>query len=200
MLISRTFAEHLHFGYMIIIGITGTLGAGKGTIVEYLTGQRNFVHYSVRAFIAEELTRRELPVNRDNLTHVANELRFNHSPSYITDQLFERALLSGQNCVIESIRTPGEITSLREKGRFILFAVDADPEVRYRRIYLRKSETDDISFNTFIANEKREFTSSDPNKQNLKKCIEMADVVFNNNGTKMELFTNVEATLNGLKI
>ena len=34
---------------MIIIGITGTLGAGKGTIVDYLVKQKGFVHYSVRA-------------------------------------------------------------------------------------------------------------------------------------------------------
>ena len=38
---------------MITIGITGTLGAGKGTIVDYLIEKRGFVHYSVRAFITE---------------------------------------------------------------------------------------------------------------------------------------------------
>ena len=33
----------------IIIGITGTLGAGKGTVVEYLK-KKSFKHYSVRSF------------------------------------------------------------------------------------------------------------------------------------------------------
>ena len=45
---------------MITIGITGTLGAGKGTIVDYLVKNRGFVHYSVRAFITEEIKRRGL--------------------------------------------------------------------------------------------------------------------------------------------
>ena len=45
---------------MIIIGITGTLGAGKGTIVDYLVKERGFVHYSVRAFITEEIEKREI--------------------------------------------------------------------------------------------------------------------------------------------
>ena len=38
---------------MIIIGITGTLGAGKGTIVDYLCKKRGFLHYSVREFLEE---------------------------------------------------------------------------------------------------------------------------------------------------
>ncbi|MBQ4206222.1 MAG: AAA family ATPase, partial [Bacteroidales bacterium] len=65
---------------MNIIGITGTLGAGKGTIVEYLIEKKGYVHYSVRAFLAEEIKRRGMEVNRDTLTMVANELRANNSP------------------------------------------------------------------------------------------------------------------------
>ena len=38
---------------MKIIGITGTIGAGKGTIVDYLVKQKNFKHYSVRNFLIE---------------------------------------------------------------------------------------------------------------------------------------------------
>ena len=49
---------------MITIGITGTLGAGKGTIVDYLIQHRGFVHFSVRAFITEEINRRGREVNR----------------------------------------------------------------------------------------------------------------------------------------
>ena len=118
---------------MIIIGITGTLGAGKGTIVDYLIKEKGFVHYSVRAFIAEEITKRGQEVNRDTLTAMGNELRATHTPSYITDQLFERAKAEGKNAVIESVRTPGEIASLRQKGQFYLFAVDANQRIRYDR-------------------------------------------------------------------
>ena len=40
---------------MKIIGITGTIGAGKGTIVDYLVLQKGYEHYSVRSFIKEEI-------------------------------------------------------------------------------------------------------------------------------------------------
>lgn len=181
---------------MLIIGITGTLGAGKGTIVAYLSEQKQFEHYSVRNFLIEEIEKRNLPVNRDSMTMVANELRAGHSPSYVTDQLYNRALISSKNCIIESIRTPGEIDSLREKNNFYLFAIDAPSEIRYQRILLRKSETDNISYQTFIENENREMDTDDPNKQNLRKCIEMADFVFDNSGSIKDLEEQVEIVLN----
>ena len=185
---------------MLIIGITGTLGAGKGTIVDYLVKEKGFVHFSVRGFITEEINRQGLPVNRDSMVKVANKLRADHSPSYIIDQLYEQAMLTGKNCIIESIRTPGEVQSLREKGNFVLFAVDADPMLRYQRIVLRNSETDNISYDVFLQNEKREMISDDPNKQNLRRCIQLADHVLTNNSSIPELIHQVSVILDKLKI
>jgi len=181
---------------MIIIGITGTIGAGKGTIVEYLVKNNGFNHYSVRGFITEEILKRNLEVNRDNMVVVANDLRKGHTSSYIALQLFEQAKESGKNCVIESLRTIGEVEALKSKGKFYLFAVDADSRIRYNRIVLRKSETDDISYETFVENEQRELSSNDPNKQNLSACIKMADYIFYNNGSLEELYKKLQEVLN----
>jgi len=176
---------------MKVIGITGTLGAGKGTVVDYLVRNMGYKHYSVRAFINEEILSRKMVSNRDSMVVVAYDLRAKNSPSYITDQLYHSAKASGDDCVIESIRTPGEIISLRKKGEFYLLAVDADPKIRYDRIMHRGSETDNISFDTFLKNEEREMTSDDPNKQNLKRCIEMADVCFKNDNDLESLYKAV---------
>jgi len=104
-------------------------------------------------------------------------------------------LKTGGNAVIESIRTPGEVEFLRKQGNFYLFAVDADPEIRFKRIRQRGSETDHIDFETFLANEAREMNTTDPNKQNLAQCIKMADFKFDNNGDVASLYAEVDRVL-----
>jgi dCMP deaminase len=178
----------------MIIGITGTLGAGKGTIVEYLLG-RGFKHYSVRAFLTEEIMKRGLEVNRENMVSVGNDLRAKFGPSHIVEELHRQAVVDGGNSVIESIRCPGEVEALRKKARFVLFAVDADLEARYSRVVGRASVTDKLSFEEFVAAEQREMESNDPYKQNLRKCIGMADHRFKNDWTIDELHGKVGAVL-----
>ena len=185
---------------MIIIGITGTLGAGKGTIVDYLVEKKDFANFSVRNFLLEKIRELGMPENRDSMYNLANELRAKHGPSYIVDQLFEQAKQTAINSIIESIRTTGEIASLRQKGTFYLFAVDADPRIRYDRIQLRKSETDSVSFEIFRQNEQRESISSDPGIQNLKACIREADYLIMNNGTIDELHIQLDTILNQINV
>lgn len=184
---------------MVIIGITGTIGAGKGTIVDYLVKNLNFKHFSVRSFLIEEINRRSMTINRDSLVNVANDLRAKYSPAYIVEQLYKRAKKSKLNCIIESIRTAGEVELLRSKENFYLLAVDADSKIRYERIHLRSSETDNISYEEFIINEQREYSSADPNKQNLSKCIEMADYKIENNKTLNYFHTQLDKILKEIK-
>ena len=180
---------------MLIISITGTLGAGKGTIVEYLQS-KGFMHYSVREFILREVTRRGLEPNRDNITLVANDVRKPNSPYYLIEEILKVARKENKNCVIESVRAVGEIEYLRKNVKnFLLFGIDADIQKRYERISARKSSTDNVSFEKFVADEKKESDNIDPWKGNLPACLKLADYIFQNNGTKEELFAEVEKVL-----
>ncbi|MDB4303473.1 AAA family ATPase [Desulfosarcina sp.] len=179
----------------MIIGITGTLGAGKGTIVEYLK-EKGFIHQSARAFVTEEIVRRNIDINRDNMVMIANEMRKKYGPNYIAEQLYERGIKKGKDIIIESIRTVAEAEALKKKGDFLLLAVDADPKLRYERVSKRGTETDNISFEKFFEDEKKEMTSDDPTKQNLSACIKIADRVINNDSTIEELHKKVESVTN----
>jgi dephospho-CoA kinase len=164
-------------------------------VVDYLVQNLGYKHYSVREFLTEEIIKRGMEVNRDSMVLVANDLRARHTPWYIVEQLYLKAKESGQNCVIESIRTPGEVELLAKQDNFHLLAIDADPKIRYDRISIRKSETDSIGFDEFIQNEQREMTSTDPNKQNISKCIEMSERTFYNNSSIDELYHQINTYL-----
>jgi len=185
---------------MQIIGITGTNASGKGTVVEILKKDFGFEHLSVRDYIAKEVRKRKLEVNRNTLIETANDIREKHSPSYIVEELYKEAEKLQKPVVIESIRTEGEVEALQKKPSFILIAVDADRKKRYKRSLKRNSETDHLTFEDFVKAEEREMTSNDKGKQNLKRCIEMADVVIPNNGTIEDLKKNIRGYINHSQI
>lgn len=184
---------------MLIIGITGTNASGKGTVVEILKKDFGFEHLSVREYITKGIKRKGLKVTRETLIETANEIRKNHSPSYIVEQLYKEAEKLHKPVVIESIRTVGEIKALRKKPNFLLIAVDADRKIRYERSLKRNSETDNLSYKEFVQIEEKEMNSNNEGKQNLKKCIEMADIVILNNGTIEDLRKQVGTYLKTIK-
>ncbi|MFH1365566.1 MAG: deaminase [archaeon] len=183
----------------MIIGITGTLGAGKGTVVEFLK-QKGFAHYSVRDFLTKEIEKRNLPVNIDSMVLVANDLREKNSPSYIVKQLYQQASKQGGNCIIESIRSIGEVEALKSNRNFYLIAVDTPSDVRYSRIILRSSETDNLTYEEFIEKEKRQMQSLNPNEQNIKKCMEMADFIVHNDKDFQYLKRQIDLIYDRIKI
>ncbi len=182
----------------MIIGITGTIGAGKGTVVDYLVQQKGFIHFSARALILEEVIKRGLEVMRENTTLVANDLRTTYGPDYIAKELCRRAAdaqKQGKNAVMESLRSVGEVKFIRSIPGSRVFGVDADPHIRYQRVTSRKTELDQITFERFVAQEKAEMNPNDPTKGDLAACIALADVVFMNNGTMEALEAQVEKAL-----
>lgn len=179
---------------MIVIGVTGTLGAGKGTVAQYLVS-KGFKHFSVRDYLTKILLEEKKPVNRETMLALANGLREKYGFSYITDKVFEEAEKSKHNAIIESFRHPDEIKSLQNKSNFYLFSVDAPIKTRYLRIKKRASATDKINFEEFKKQEERETKNKSNFASNLFESMKLANFKFENNGTEKALYKKIDMAL-----
>lgn len=177
----------------MIIGLTGSFGAGKGAVVEYLV-QKGFKYYSATEFIKEEIARRGMPPNRDSMIVVANDMRAKNGPAYIVESLYGRAKSYGGDAVIEALRALAEVREIKKLG-VIVIGVDADPEIRYTRAYARGEEKDNVSFEKFLAQEREESNPDNPAKQDIFGALKESDAVVQNNGTLEELRVQVDRIL-----
>ena len=184
----------------MIIGITGTDGAGKGAAVDHLVKKHSFTHYSSRASIETEVAKRGLEATRENLRLVANDMRGTDGRDVLVQRALERIVADTvHDAVIESIRAVAEAETLVAEGG-ILLAVDADPKERYRRITGRKSSSDNVSYEEFLAHEAMEMSDTDPNGMQKAKVMEMADYTIMNNRSLAALRKDVDAFLASLAV
>ena len=181
---------------MILIGITGTNGSGKGVVVEYLVNQKSFAYYSNSGYISEELKRRGMELSRSNMRMVGNEFREKYGSAYLVEVALKKAQESkAAHVVVEAIRSSGEAEKIKEVGG-VLWVVDAERKLRYDRIYARRSGKDLVDFDAFVEQEEREwFGREGQHDMNMKKVMEMADDTIFNSGTLEELHIQIERAL-----
>jgi dephospho-CoA kinase len=166
------------------IGLTGLNCSGKGVASEVLI-EKGYSYFSLSDEVREEAARRGLDPGRDNLTAIGNDLREKEGPGTLAKRILPR--LSAP-AVIDSIRNPEEINVLRDTGDFVLIAVTAPAEIRFRRMLERGRGGDAATFETFLEHEEREKSGS-ASRQQLHTCLEMADITIEN-GNGLEEFRN----------
>lgn len=186
----------------MIIGIGGTNGAGKDTVAQLLADKYGYLFVGATELLNEELMKRGWPLDRVHKSQLSAEWRRESGMAAIVDKAvaaYEKVPAGTyKGMVVGSLRHPGEADRVHELGGKVLW-IDADPEVRYRRITSidrGRGLEDNKSFEDFLADEKREMTpSGDAATLNMAGVREKADHTVWNNSAEL---VNLEAELDSL--
>ncbi len=182
----------------MIIGLTGTFGAGKGEVSKILMN-RGHVYHSCSDILRAELRQRGLEETIENLAKLGNELREKSSSGELPKRLVEIIRRRGEGkAIIDSIRTVGEVEELRKQPDFVLLSIEAPIELRYQRVKRRGRHGDDLTFEQFRNLEVAQMDGEGV-KQNLRKCMNIADYKISNIGSLEELRQNIEGVLDEIE-
>lgn len=158
----------------MIIGLCGTIAAGKGAILDHLKS-KGFRNLTFSDEIKEEARRRNIEINRENLQMLGTQMRTNYGGGILAKKLLEK-VNAGENAVVDGVRNVAEIEELRKRKDFFLISIDAPQKLRFSRLIERKKDNDPKTWEEFIKRDDIDNGVNDnTNGQQNFKCMELAD-------------------------
>ena len=180
---------------IILIGITGPIAGGKGTVAEILS-KKGFIASPLSDRIREEIKKTRGEITREKLLETGNRLRSQFGPQILAQRTYEKFIGKGiEKVVIESIRAVPEVEYLKSKGAVIV-GVTAPRDVRFKRASERNREGEPLTWEKFVEMDDKDHFSGDFGKgTNIRGCLELADYLIENTGTPEDLEKEVEKIL-----
>ena len=187
---------------MKLIGVGGTNGSGKDTLSRILADDYGWLFISASEdLIIPELKKRGLPIERENMRDLSAEWRRDLGLGAIVDKAAGK--LGSENykgLVISSLRNYGEADRVHELGGKVVWT-DADPKVRYERIFNRRQgDKDKKTYEEFLAEEQAEKVhAGDEATLSWQGVKDRADIFITNDSDDMDEFKmTVRKALSGL--
>lgn len=165
----------------MIIGLTGPMASGKSTVVEALK-KWGYQHVTLSDMIREEADKQGTPQERENLMAIGQSLREEFGAGVLAERALKKAKESGgDKWLIDGIRNPAEIDELRKDPNTVIIANTAPEDLIIERILSRKRSDDTLEEEAIRHKLRREWGEGEPpDGQQVGKCVEMADYVFEN--------------------
>lgn len=177
---------------MKVIGLTGTIACGKEVVKDLISRKFDSYQVSLSGAIRGEMEKKKLgrEFSRRTLQDIGNELRKKYGAHILAKVSTEFMPRAKPVMIVDGIRNSGEVEYLRKtfKNDFILVAVNAPQQLRFERVQKRNRPLDPKTWEEFVALDERDQGKDEPPYgQQVKKCIEMADIVIENDGDESQL-------------
>lgn len=173
----------------VILGITGEMGSGKGTIAKYIVEQKDGSSHRFSTILRDILDRVYLEQSRDNMQALSTVMRKTFGEDLMAKGMSHDAQNDEHDVVVvDGVRRMSDITFLKELPHFKLVYVEADMRNRYERITRRGENADDAK-KTF---EEFQKAHEDESELQIKELKNYANYVVNNDGAYEDLYKQVD--------
>jgi dephospho-CoA kinase len=164
------------------VGIAGMPGSGKG-VFRRTVQRMGYPVIVMGDVVREEVKRRNLKPTPENLGKTMLNLRELHGPAAVAKQCIPKLQkTTSKIVVIDGIRSLAEVTEFKKHfPSFIIVAINASPETRYRRLFRRKRSDDPTNWEAFMERDQREIGIG------MGDVIAAADHTIGNEGTSTKL-------------
>ena len=179
---------------MIVIGLMGAIGCGKGTVADILVENYGFNSIATGDLAREEVAKRGLKPSRELTTKISSEL-LSKDPAFFLKKVVKKIKSDGwEKSVIDGIRNPFDVKFLKKAfPSIILVKVEVDPRIRFKRMKLRARPGFPKTYEKFLEHERLEME-----KFNLKETWSNAKFSVDNNGSLKDLRKGVKKLMSKL--
>ncbi len=174
----------------LVIGIVGMPGSGKSEVGKILK-RKGFVVMEFGDIIRDIMKRNNIPINNRSIREFSIKFKRKHGDDILAKEITKKIIsMNRKKFALVGIRSKVEIDYLRKHLKnFILVAVMAPKEIRFKRIVKRGREDDFKSKRDFEYREKME------EKLGVTKAIKLADIYLFNTSTRADLERSVKVLL-----
>lgn len=178
-----------------IIGLTGQTGAGKDEVCNYIKKKaKNAVFLRFSSPLSEALSIFVPEIKKEDQQWLGKVLRERFGDDILAKAIERKAKSIKKGIVVlNGIRYQEEFDLLKKMGGYLI-SVQADPDIRWKRVCGRGEKADDKS--TY-----EEFLKKDTavTEAQIKEIAKKADFIVSNNGLKKSLYNQIDKIINAKK-
>lgn len=173
----------------LILGLTGEMVSGKGTVAKYVGNKYKSRAYKFSTILRDVLDRIYVEQSRPNIQKISSLLRENFSQDVLAKSIaLDVEKDEGDIVVVDGIRRSPDIEYLKNLPSFKMIYVEADIEKKYERLLKRNENTDDSSKTLEDFRKDHEAEA----ELQIKSLKDSSDYIVDNNGSIEDLYAQVD--------
>jgi len=178
------------------LGLVGEIAAGKDTVAAYLAKKYHGQTVSFSQPLRDILDRLYLPQSRKNMAACGIALRGIFGQDLLSRVITQEVKASRAKIVtLPNVRLESDLIYLKKEPGFVLINIDCDQKTRFKRLKKRSQNPDDKSktWEQFLLDAKL------PTEVRIRKLARRARYSLDNNGTRQELYSQIDKLIMSLR-